>query len=513
MQVLSIANDNDIQYTHTDIQRILAENIKNMPGGLFLIKAADGDYFYGKDYTYAFFASIFYIIFGKNGILLFNALMFYLMITAGYYFLRKYNSELVSFIVSTAFFTLSLSLVFMFWIHADVYNMFLIMMGVFFWLIHYDKKDSKYLLIGSLFFGIAIVAKATNIVVFIPFLLYEACRGRYKELFITIAITAIPIAIFYGYFILSTGAISFYGGDRYTYENEFPFMNGYDSINEAGIKFFSITNENADMMINLKNVGIFLYNLPLYFIGKYTGIIWYYPFIIFSLLSLFTYVLKRKDTLKSITDDKKLLSCSIIAYILALTGIIAYNYGGGSLGNRYFYIYPLFLFLVNKVNIKHFFIISIIAAVFMAPLLPANDDPIENMKNDFPYYLLPVEYSQAIWTCGTAYNFSGFNGAIYVCGGNADYVTQGFYINRSADILILTPQKADNIELKIASYTDNEVEITIGNNKSMGELKPYMMETLVFSSPENVYHDHRYYAYRINVDVRDRVLLIPVTIK
>jgi hypothetical protein len=133
MQISSIANDFDIQYLPIDIHRAIANRFDDLPNGLFLIKTDEGNYFYGKEYSFALFAAPFFLLFGNQGILLFNALMFWSMIFFGYLYLSKRgNPRIISFFTSLLFFVLSTAFVYIFWIHAEIYNMFLITAGIFF---------------------------------------------------------------------------------------------------------------------------------------------------------------------------------------------------------------------------------------------------------------------------------------------------------------------------------------------------------------------------------------------
>jgi len=80
MQISSISEDFDIEYSPVDIQRALDNRFGDLPAVLILIKTATGRYYYGKEYSYALFAAPFHLFLGDRGILLFNAVLFWLMI-------------------------------------------------------------------------------------------------------------------------------------------------------------------------------------------------------------------------------------------------------------------------------------------------------------------------------------------------------------------------------------------------------------------------------------------------
>lgn len=81
---------------------------------MYLIKTIDGRYFFSKDFTFALLASPFFALTGKNGILLFNALLLFSMILMGYLYLKKDNG-FPALGYSILFFLLSTTFVYMFW--------------------------------------------------------------------------------------------------------------------------------------------------------------------------------------------------------------------------------------------------------------------------------------------------------------------------------------------------------------------------------------------------------------
>lgn len=56
------------------------------------------------------------------------------------------------------------------------------MLGLFIWLIYIEKSDVRYLAIASLVLGHAVVSKAPDAVVFIPIILLELYKRRFKNL-------------------------------------------------------------------------------------------------------------------------------------------------------------------------------------------------------------------------------------------------------------------------------------------------------------------------------------------
>jgi len=173
-----------------------------LPAVLILIKTDTGRYYYGKEYSYALFAAPFHLFLGDRGILLFNAVLFWLMILMGYLYLRRINSDLVALGTSTAFFFISTALIYVFWVHPEIYNMFLITAGTFIWLTYRNNKNCRYLMIAAVIFGIATVAKLPNCLIFVPIACYELLNVNRKHAFLMLALFLLPIVAFYGFFIL-----------------------------------------------------------------------------------------------------------------------------------------------------------------------------------------------------------------------------------------------------------------------------------------------------------------------
>ncbi|MCD1296099.1 hypothetical protein CUJ83_13935 [Methanocella sp. CWC-04] len=516
MQMQSIVNDLDIQYQEKDIIRALDVQFDILPQNLFLIKTGSGDYFYGKDFSYALFASPFYMFLGNNGILLFNALMIFSMILFGYFHLRKNNGSILSIIVSLLFFALSVVLIYMFWIHADIYNMFLIMTGMFLWTVYHDKKDIRWLGAASLFLGLAVVAKAPNAALFIPIISYELYNRRLKNSAIIVLMALIPVLVFYGYFHMNAGTLSFYGGDRYNYMTEYPFVNGYDSQNEAGIPYFSISSDKKDIMLNLNDITIIPYNVFYYLFGKFSGILWYYPLAVFAMLAFLLSFKERKD--EKVKDDGKPVVFSCIAlYILMFTTVLGNNYMGGAcnIGNRYFYIYPIFLLLIGKVDIKKIAIFIVLALITLSPILMhpnKGPDQFADHIDKFPYRYFPIEYSQLDKLWIPSYEFNGFDGSIYRLDNNAEYATDGFFITNTSEMLLVSGSEMNETRLRLFSYeNDNMIKIIVGSKNVSTVLNKYGYDTIAITDIQPEYKDGKYWIYRLSISSDGKILMIPMT--
>jgi hypothetical protein len=510
MQIQSIAEDFDIQYQSVDINRVIESKFGDLPAGLFLIKSDNGNYFYGKEFSYALFAAPFYKLFGNNGILLFNALMFYLMILIGYLYLKREHKDTIALCVSILFFFLSTAFVYIFWIHAEIYNMFLILVGLFLWTSYIEKNDLRYLILMSFIFGIAAVAKIPIIILFIPLVLFELYKKRIKNVILMSGALLIPILLFYCYFYMNTGVLSFYGGNRFGYVGNYPFLEGYDSIDEAGRPAFSVDKNTIGTLINFNNLKIIPYNLFYYFFGRFTGMIWYYPLAIFALLSTIPNFRNIREHIK-LHPEKIPILLGIALYICFFIVIIGYNYLGGehAVGNRYFYIYPAFLFLIGKIDFKKLIPFLIIALITVTPIV---SDPIDNSARpethtfDFPYKYLPIELSQLdilpFWD--HSHKIGCYK--IYRLDDNSKYLTDGFLVDTSSDFLIMSSSEIKIFGFVVQSCSNNSsICLEMKNCAKCLPLDKNEVKLLTFSDVSPEYYDKRYFVYELSASSEDKI--------
>lgn len=527
MQIQSISKDFDIQYKLEDIERAFENKFDDLPAGMYLIKNEEGRYYYGKEFTYALFAAPFYRLLGNNGILFFNGFMFLIMILMGYLYLRNENEDKVALGISVSYFILSTAFVYVFWIHAEIYNMFLIMTSLFFWERYFKNNNSKNLFIASFTFGLSFIAKLPNIFLFFPLLFYELYRRRFNNSFTMLFIFLIPVIATYGYFFLNTGSMSFYGGDRLYYVDTFPFVGGYDSINEAGIPAFSVSQDRIDALINKDNMKVIPYNLFYYVFGRFTGMFWYYPLTIFALVSTLTtcsHVARhsQKSNTKSkinlyITQkiDKILILTGILLYIIFFCAVIGNNYLGGqhAIGNRYFYVYPAFIFLIQKINLKKAILVISIAFLTLNPVIL---DPIGNSfdppdhQTSFPYSYLPIEYTQLdslpFWKYSHVIDSAT---VVYRLDDKSEYSGEAFIVNGSTDMILRSENKIQELTLLLSAKDDNtEAYMNIGNEKSYLELEKNDIRTVTLRDIKPAYMDKRYYVYKIRISSPDELNVI-----
>jgi hypothetical protein len=477
--------------------------------------------YYGKEFSYALFAAPFYKLLGNNGILFFNGLMLLIMILLGYLYLRDENEDKVALGVSVSYFILSTAFVYIFWVTAEIYNMFLIMASLFFWERYFKNNNSKYLFIASFIFGLAFAAKVPNIFIFLPLLFYELYHKRFNNSFIMLIIFLIPVIAIYGYFFLNTGSMSFYGGNRLYYQHDFPFVNGYDSINEAGGPAFSVSQEGrTDALINRDNIKVVPYNLFYYIFGKCAGMFWYYPFTLFALFSVFTTYshysrLSLKSETRSNTNisyvssnvDKILILAGILLYIVFFCAVIGNNYLGGqyALGNRYFYVYPAFIYLIQKIDLKKAITVIFIATLTLNPIIL---DPIGNSINLFkhdassPYSHFPIEYTQLDNLPFYNYSHKVDDFVVYRLDDESQYSGDALIVNGSTDLILRSENKIETLILSLSSKNAKiNANINFGNTKQPLKVNNDNVKTAILKVEgiKPVYMDKRYCIYTMSI--------------
>ncbi|MCP5110630.1 MAG: hypothetical protein GY953_07325, partial [bacterium] len=107
-----------------DTERVF-EQFPFVPVSNLIVMTVDGweTVAYGKPYIYSLCAAPFARLFGANGVLLFNALLFLGMIVLGARYLARANESGLAMLFSAAFFGLSLASVYLFWLQPEIFGM------------------------------------------------------------------------------------------------------------------------------------------------------------------------------------------------------------------------------------------------------------------------------------------------------------------------------------------------------------------------------------------------------
>jgi hypothetical protein len=399
----SIAHDGDIEYTRKDLVRY-TETIDSGPQGIFLKKVPDGRVFFAKSWAYSLFAAPFVRVFGINGFPVFHSVLLLLVLLMGYAFLSLANPPETSLLGVLTFVFASVACVYFVWISPDFFNLCLVFSVVFLWA--YKRRAGgletaaegarpgrlrAFLLSGgsdylaAFLAGIAVFSKPPNVVLLLPLVLGPVLEKKIGRACLVLVFFVASAAVLFGTNYLLTSDWNFMGGERKTFYFEFPFQKDGVTFDSTG---HTMTSEGYfdRMLIPVKFIA---YNVVCYFVGRFTGLTWYFfP----ALLFLVLFFMGRRGR------DGWLLFAALAAEILIYIVLMPTNYGGGggSLANRYFMnILPLFFFLPRtRIRGRSLAAAWIMAAIFIAQIVvvpyQSSASPASHAKR-FPIRFLPLE--------------------------------------------------------------------------------------------------------------------------
>ncbi len=350
----SLAHDGDLEYDRADIIRI-RRYFWGGPNGIFLTKAADGRLFYAKSFVYPLAAAPFFRLFGTHGILLANGLMIFFTLLMGFLLLRQHHEPRESFRFVLIYLFSSVTLVYVWWMTADLFNFSVNFAGLFFFFYRFQRRPWNAL--AGLFFALAIFSKPNNALHIGVLFLLLLFRKDWKQFLGTALVCLLVLSGLLYFNYAQTGTVNFMGGERRSFYGDFP----YERPDTSFASGFGMSSDNYWSRYFI-SPAVVAHNLFYYFFGRFTGMMVYFPSALF-LLRLFFFQKKRPE-------DWFLLA-AIVAAILFYVLVTPENYfgGGGSLGNRYFFnIFPLFFFLGFRQRTFRFSLLPAIAAiVFLAP--------------------------------------------------------------------------------------------------------------------------------------------------
>jgi hypothetical protein len=372
----SLAFDGDLEYTRADIVRI-REIFWIGPIGVFLKKGHDGRLYYAKSFIYPLATAPFFRLFGTHGILLANGLMIFFAVLMGFLLLRQHHPREKSFFLTISYFFASITLIYIWWITADLFNFFVNFAALFFFFYHFKRPAWNGL--AGLFFAAAIFSKPNNILhvgILFLLLLYQKNWKKFVGMAL-ICLLVLAGLLFFNY--AQTGSLNYMGGERRSFYGNFPFERP-DFTFAGG---FPMSSDNYWSRFYL-SPAIVLLNLFYYVFGRFTGMIVYFPSAVFLLLLFFFQKKKPEDWFMLAA-----IAAAVLFYIL----ITPANYlgGGGSLGNRYFFnVFPLFFFLGYRGRSGKFALLPVFAAVvFLAPVYM--DSLYHSASPRFPGISFPVK--------------------------------------------------------------------------------------------------------------------------
>lgn len=399
----SLAKDGDIEYTRQDLIRYY-KNFPSGPLGIFLKEGKNGRIFFAKSFAYSLFAAPFVLLFGVNGFLVFHSILFGLLLLMGYRYFSLETRPLFSFAWVLTFFFASVAIVYSLWLMPDFFNLFLAFTILFLWLYKHQKqaadlgsppsRGERFLLssgsdyLAAFLAGIAVFAKPPSVALMGPIVLFYLLRKKFLKATSVVLIFVLTAGLFFGANHLITGDWNYQGGKRKSFYGDggYPLEKPYLTFDLARGDLMTAEGYSEKHLLPAKFI---FYNVLYFFLGRFTGIMWYFfP----AVLCLALFFLRKKKLYQW------LVFAALAGEILIWIVMMPDNYagGGGALANRYFLsVYPLFFFLPDlKKKPWEIGLSWVWAAAFIAPILISpffhSHYPATHAKK-MPYKLLPLE--------------------------------------------------------------------------------------------------------------------------
>jgi hypothetical protein len=418
----SVASDGDFVFERQDLTRVWKE-FPTGPEGIFLKRGRDVEVrwggrfpfvhlarrhdrradrlYYGKSYIYPLVAAPFVRLFGTNGFLVLHAILMVLNFACAYAFLVARAEPHVALLYAGVFFAGSVAPVYIVWLTPEIFNLSLVLLGLFLWTYKevaarsdgggLRSTSSDYW--AAALFAIATFSKPTNIVLILPVIALHVWRRQWRGAVLSGAVYgSLVAALLAGNFAIS-GELNFQGGDRKTFyaATGFPFQSAEATFDAVGQERTTDAIPFDVLLTRDALFRVFPHNLAYFVFGRHTGLVPYFFPGVLSLL-LFVGAGSRRERWQT------LLASTVVIASVALLLYMPHTYsgGGGPIGNRYFLgFYPLLLFLTPPLRSVAAPVMALaVGGLFTAQLVANPFDvsfrPAEHPKSG-PYRVLPVE--------------------------------------------------------------------------------------------------------------------------
>jgi hypothetical protein len=368
----SLVADLDLRYQPEDLARVKREYpsgpqgifLKRTSGGLIWdasagfpwLRRGEGEVYYAKPLVYPVVAAPAVGLIGTRGFLLVNALSFGVALTLGYVALRRQASPARALAPTLVVFLATVTPLYLFWIHPEIFNMALVTAGLVAW------RAGRPTL-SALLLGVATYLKPPNLFLALPLgvePLLTAAAGPFWRRVVESARRgvwlALPVLLLFGVTTAVTGEWNYQGGERKTFLNKFPHEPGI-TFGNAGqwmtTDHLGPLVEGRDEERHTRRTGplrapgeirdSFVWNLAYFWVGRFGGVLPYFmPLALAVLLFLAVGPRDRAGWLA--------LASLVVSWLFYIWMIPDNWYGGGgTVGNRYFLnLLPLALFLVPR---------------------------------------------------------------------------------------------------------------------------------------------------------------------
>lgn len=403
----SLARDADLRYQHRDLVRVYELGYDAGPTGLFLKRdPSSGELYFAKAFIYSLAAAPLVGAFADNGFYLFHALLFGLVMAAGYAWLRRTLAPAAAATFTLTYFGASVAVLYLFWITPEWFNLSVGFLATFLWL--YKERPPGWpenvswapegLLSGdwtdvaaATLYGVAAYSKPPSIILAGPMIVWMLWRRRPRRAAVAAVVLVTVVVGLFGATGAITGDWNYMGGDRKSFYGPFPYQSRVDTFESIRTGTPMVT-ELADYSERIPRVDTLAADLVYLWVGRNGGLLVYmFP----AVMALLLFLAAPGCRLRS---PYGLLILAFFGSALAYMTVIQGNWigGGGTVGPRYFvpfYFVPFFLIPAGA-GLLGPVVAWLVAALFLSPILvspfESSFDPARHTKA-FPYKLLPPE--------------------------------------------------------------------------------------------------------------------------
>jgi hypothetical protein len=219
-----------------------------------------------------------------------------------------------------------------------------------------------------------------------------------------------------------------------------------------------------------------------------------------------------KRFFNAVDFKKVLILVAIFLNILFYIRFLPFNYvgGAGAFGNRYFYIFPAFLFLVGTIKFnKKVLVLIIIAIIFIFPFYlqvnPWSKIPYYpcGHATEFPYTALPIEYTLldnlGLWA--DKYSYDDY--VLFRTDKNAyQFEKSGFWTrgHSSTKLLFASSEYLNHIKVNVTNgMGENAVTIIFGGDKKKIIFTEDKETRALIFSPNPTFQYEHHYIYKIKI--------------
>lgn len=467
MMAQSLWHDHDLRYDEGDLARAY-QLWDHGPHGLILFTTDGGEsVFYGKPYVYSLAALPFYALFGVQGMLVFNMLLFLAMAGYGWWFLRR-ERGLVGLWVAGFFFA-SGAFVYVFWIQPEVFNMACVFFAVAIWLKvraveRLGRRELALVGLAGLLLAAVFVSKEPVAIFAAPIALDLLLRHRRRALpalLVLVAMGLAGLAALVGLQWQQSERWSPYRDvQRRSFENTYPL----EELDDAWALYRGTNFGSWNKLPFETNPRVLARDLLYFFVGRHTGLLPYFPFALFA-VALF--LLGPRDR------ARWLLLGAVAAYCVLLFLVRSHNYHGGAgfVGNRYFAsIYPALFFLPARLDVRAALLTPFAAAaLWIAPVLAV---PVQQIAPEFglqvhtrtpAFQALPLELTLLRSGMIPGYWIKPWGGAVWIVPRHNFFAQEdnpdGVWVRGASrsEVFLVAHEELDALRLEVQSLSGRNV--------------------------------------------------------